>query len=157
MSKFSVKIEGMNRLVRGKMSGQLLYFRPMRHVMETIVEVVAGKAEVRAPKRTFRMAGSIESQVDSRPLPSWGKVTVGRIGVYPFVLNAGRRAPRGMGRVATKRRKPLEDPSGYILLHHHNSKRSTKGWFSGATRGMKKRAQQLLDWAAREVEQAWVR
>lgn len=157
MSRFSVKIEGLDRLVRGKMSGELLYFEPMRKVIETITEVTAGRAETRAPKRTYRMAGSIKSQIDPRPLPSWGKVTVGKIGVYPFALNAGRIAPRGLGRAVTKRRKPLEDSGRYIQLHYRGTRRSTKGWFSGAARGMKKRARQLLDWAAREVEKTWAR
>ncbi len=160
MSKVSLKIEGLDKLIWTKLVGDTLYAEPMRHVVETITEVVAGKAEERAPKRTYRLAGSIQTEIDSRPLPTWGKVTATASSSsvrYPFVLEAGRRAPSGLGRAATKRRKPLQDTSRYILLHYRGTRRSTRGWFSGSMRGMKQRARQLLDWAAREVERSWAR
>lgn len=158
MSKVTLKLEGLSKIITN-LNGNVLYASPMRHVMESIVEIVASKAETRAPKRTYRLAGSVQSQVDSRPLPSWGKITAEATSSqgfrYPFALEAGHRSPRGQGTVKMKRRGPMQ--SGMIPLRYRGTKRSTRKWFSGSMRGMKKRAGQLLNWAAREVERNWQR
>jgi len=178
MSRVRVRVEGLNQ-VGAKLNGNKLYAGPIRKVMERSVEVIAGKAEERAPRKSFKMAGSIETQVDRRPLPTWARVVVtasgrGKHNRYPWILESGHKARRGarggvlgFGRIKGKmgtytrtpkgRRKFVFDTSKYVNLHYAGTRKSTKGWFKGASRGMRPKIKQLLDQAAREVQQNWQR
>ncbi len=155
-----VRTEGID-LINLKCQAGTLIGEPWKKAFGAVVDYVFSTARVRAPRgETSQLFNKLTETMDTRPLPLWGKVstdaTDSETGFrYPFVLESGHRAPSGMGMAATKRRKPLADKGKYIALHYKGTRRTTRKWLSGSLRGAKKRAEQLLDWAAREIEMNW--
>ena len=166
MPKVNVKVERLG-IIKAKLDGTKLYDNQWREIYGKLVDYVAGNAEERAPKRTLKLASSVGKKLDPAPMPLWGKVTASAVSSrgfrYPFALEAGRRARSGKRTQTSlfglRKRKitgKLSDES-YVTLHRAGTQKGTRKWFSGSMRGFRKKAKQLLDWAAREVEHNWVR
>jgi hypothetical protein len=155
-----VRTEGIDRIDLKCQAGTLIG-QPWKKAFGAVIDYVFSTARARAPRgKTSQLFNKLTETMDSRPLPLWGKVstdaTDSETGFrYPFVLEAGHRARSGHGMAVTKRRRPLTDTGLYVKLHHRGTRRTTRKWLSGSLRGAKKRAEQLLDWAAREIEMNW--
>lgn len=158
--KVRVRVEGLNEIYAKLSTSNPIYAAPVRKVFADVTADVESKARKRAPKATGRLAGSIKSRLDARPMPLWARITVDGSGAnnfrYPWALEAGHRRAAGQG-YAKLGRKAKALSRAEIIFRYRGTRKSTKKWFRGASRGIRKTLQTLLSQAVKEVESRWAR
>lgn len=153
-----VQVVGADAIV-AKLQDASMYGPAWKDVFEQVADWVYSKAQKRAPMDTGNLLAGMALQKDARAIPTWAKITNNAVSDkgmrYPFVLEAGRRAPRGLGMAATNRRTALRDVSQYIILHRRGRKSTTRKWLRGSLGGARKQALTLCFAAAMKIEREW--
>lgn len=151
--KTTVQIDGAQlRKLETKSTGARLYAREVRESIDETSAWVEGRAEVRAPEgKTHRLADSVARTLDPSPVPLYAKITAG-------AENDGFRY--GMALQAAKFVRYRAGPRvGDVAQYHYRNGRlagrRTRGWFSGAMRGAKKRLEQALQMRLGRIEGKW--
>lgn len=152
--------QGMDRVL-GKLSqANPIYAKPFRAAMNQAWEIVSKRAHERAPRESGATEEGLGGRIDARSVPLWATVTLAGAPKggfrYPWVVEAGRRRPKGQGYASIGRYTRMFKPT--IILHYRSGPRlgrKTRGWFKGSLTGAKKRIDALLTKAAREIESQW--
>lgn len=145
----AVKVEGLPTLLDKLRSADPIYAEPWRTAMGEATETLEERVEARAPVREGTLVGSVTRKMDTARIPLWGLVTANaenRGFRYPFALEAGKGKKRAEGT--------------YSVTHYRSGRRKgrpTRKWFSGTMRGMRRRLADILNRAAREIEERWGR
>jgi hypothetical protein len=153
-----INAEILNAEEIAKKLDESLYAEAWGDAFRELTDWINAKAHKRAPKDTGRLESSLTMRMDTKPVPLWAKISTDAMsegGVrYPFVLEAGYRAPAGQGRAATGRRKALGEESR-IALHKRGTKRSTRKWLRGSLGGARRKFLTLLFAAVMKIEAKW--
>jgi hypothetical protein len=128
----NVRVEGLAALQR-KLRKEVLLAPPLQGAMAATVTDAVQLVEGAAPRRSGRLAASIKSRIDARPVPTWARVSV------------------------TARRPSRSNPRGYRYPGwlEYNPKSPRQGWFRGAVRPVRAALRRHVEEARRQIEQIW--
>lgn len=154
-----IDAEVLNAEEIAKKLDESLYADAWGDAFRELTEWINAKAHRRAPKGdTGQLESSLTMAMDPRPVPLWAKISTDAVspgGVrYPFVLEAGYRAPRGQGSAASRRRGVLAAESR-IALHKRGTRRTTRKWLRGSLGGAHRKFMTLLSAAVMKIEAKW--
>ena len=132
--RVSVQVEGLTELQR-KLRVEPLLAQPLRIALNATQRDVAQSVEAISPRHSGRMASSIRTRMDARPIPRWARVSV------------------------TARRRSRKYPSGYRYPRwlQYSSKSPHRGWFSRALTPARATLQRHVEAAKRMIESNWSR
>jgi hypothetical protein len=128
----SVRVEGLAALQR-KLRTDVLLAPPLTSAMHAAAADAARIVEGRAPRRSGRLADSIQTRVDRRPVPTWASVSV------------------------TARRRSRKFPRGYRYprLLDYSPKSHHQRWFRGAIAPAKNALARHVEAAKRQIDRIW--
>lgn len=130
------------RRLQAKLTGRSLYGDELRRTLTETVEEGADRVQSRAPLgQTFALWGSVDSQVQQGPFPTWAKITAdasNRGFRYGWALQAAKKIT-------------------YRYRHGTRAGRPTRRWFSGTRPWIRKRLQQRVARMKQAVESRWRR
>jgi hypothetical protein len=132
-------IKGIDEMLGKLMRGKPIYAEPWKRALRTSVTELEQKERQMAPRNTGHLEARMTSRLDAKAVPEWGvvsnDVTSSRGTRYGFILNA-------------------KD-----MHYQHGSRRGrlTRGWFTNTFHRFRKRVDELLGKAAKEIEAAWSR
>lgn len=150
VAKVSIKIEGLDPIIKALQSNNPIYAEPWKKALYKAVQLGAKAVKSRAPVLTGTLRSSVTTRLDSRTVPLYGLVSMGATSAggarYGFTLDAG---------------KGKKDKSGANSVTHYRSGvkagRPTRRWFRGSLTVIRKEVNMLLSGAAREIEARWGR
>jgi len=132
-------IVGIEKLLEKLSTTKPIYAAPWRKALTMATEELEGLERRMAPHNTGRLEARMTHRLDAKAVPEWGIVsndaTSARGFRYGWALDAS----------------PMHFRSG------PRRGRPTKGWFTGTFHRFRKRVDELLGQAAKEVEAAWSR
>lgn len=130
--RVNVEVNGLAEL-QNKLRADVLLAPPLTAAMTAGLADVVRIVETRAPRRTGRLAGSVTSRMDRRPVPTWARVAV------------------------TANKRTRKYPRGYYYprLIEYTAKWGHQGWFRGAIPPAKAALAQHLATAKRAIERIW--
>ena len=130
--RMNIQIEGLAALQR-KLRKDVLLAPPLRSAMSATVEDAARLVTSRAPRATGRLATSVTTRLDKRPIPTWGRVSV------------------------TARRRSKKFPRGfrYPRMLEYSPKSPHQRWFRGAVIPAKSALARHVEGAKRAIERIW--
>lgn len=155
-----VEIRGLSKLTRNLAADHLLA-DTWRKAMERVTQEAESEAKDRAPHLTGKLRASLTHRLDARPIPLYGVVTANAENKgfrYPFALDAGHRTPGRPHRrgVTVKRWRRQSYMRGTLIqLHYAGTGKSTAKWFSGSVDKIQGKINNILNDAARRIEQQW--
>jgi hypothetical protein len=130
--RVSIEVEGLAKL-QEKLRTDVLLAGPLTDAMTAGLADVVRIVESRAPRRTGRLAASVTSRVDQRPVPTWGRVSV-------TASKHTRKYPRGYY---------------YPRLLEYTAKFGHERWFRGAIPPAQVALARHLAAAKRSIERIW--
>lgn len=132
--KVSVQVEGWAEIQR-KLRLEPLLAQPLRTAMDATQRDVAQTVQALAPRRTTRMAASVRTRMDARPIPRWARVQV------------------------TARARSRKYPRGYRYPRwlEYSPKSPHRGWFGRSLAPARAALQRHVEGAKRQIEANWSR
>lgn len=130
--RVSIQVEGLAALQR-KLRKEVLLAPPLKYAMTAGTEDAARIVMSRAPRASGRLAASVTTRMDKRPVPTWGRVSV------------------------TARRRSKKFPRGfrYPRMLEYSAKSGHKGWFRGASIPARSALSRHVESAKRMIERIW--
>ena len=132
--RLNIQVEGLAELQR-KLRKEVLFAPPLRSAMNATVEDAARIVESRAPRASGRMAASVTTRLDKRPVPTWGRVSV-------TARSRSKKYPRGFR---------------YPRMLEYSAKSGHQRWFRNAVTPARSVLARHLESAKRHIERIWAR
>lgn len=157
-----IKIDGLEEILK-KATPKILE-KPMHNFFDRATIHIQGLGRRKAPVDTGRLRASIAQKVDPKPLPLWGEVG-SNVFYAPYVeFGTGTMSDQG----SRARHWPPSDalegwamrhgfPNAFLVARAIGRRGGLKArkFLRGAVEESRSKLQELLNIAAREIEQAW--
>jgi hypothetical protein len=130
--RVGVRVEGFTQLVR-KLRTDVLLAPALTSAMQAGIQDAARIVEGRAPKRSGRLAASIQTNIDKHPVPTWARVQV-------TARSRSKKYPRGYR---------------YPRLLEYSAKLHHERWFRGSITPAKSAMARHVEAAKRTIERIW--
>jgi hypothetical protein len=132
--KVSIEVQGLARLQR-KLRKEVLLAPPLAEAMTAGLADAVRIVESRAPRRTGRLAASVTSRLQQKPVPTWGRVSV-------TARSRSKKYPRGYR---------------YPRLLEYSAKSGHRRWFRDAIKPAQVALSRHVEAAKRSIERIWAR